>query len=318
MHWLWKIAYSCKALLLKGRLDAQMSEEMRLHLEMETEAKIAAGMPAEAARYAAEKEFGNVASIQERTRQERGWLWLEQLLKDCRFTLQSLARARGFSLTVITVLTIGITVAAVVWNYTYSSLFRPPPFPDPDRLVLVRSKDRTGEIQQGCFGIQFRAYQERNGVFSEFAAMEWGMGNVVIDGQPHVTIMQNISSDFFHTLGIKAVLGRVFSRDDFENAGIDTIVISERYWREQFNSSADMIGRQLTINRHPCVIVGVVSTNNIFADACVYRPLLLNVDPKRPFQNWLTVIGRLRNGVTMAQATDELSATANDGLTGWA
>lgn len=294
-----------------------MSDEMRIHLEMETEAKIASGMTADEARYAAEKEFGNVASTQERTRDEHGWVWLEQWVKDLRFTVRSLAGARAFSLTVIAILIVGITVFSVVWNYTQAILFQPSPFPEADRLVVLGSQGSGGEVQLGCYGIQFQAYEEQTKIFSEFAATEWSTGNVVIDGQPRTVNLQNISPDFFHTLGVKPVLGRAFAPDDFASGGMDTVVISTDYWREQLQSAPNVIGRQILINRHPCVIVGVMAAND-FANASIYRPMILKMDPTQPFQTWLMVVGRLQRGITVKEANAALSTVKIAGLPGWA
>ncbi len=317
MRWIAKTSFYLRSLFSRRKLEAQMTEEMRLHLEMETEAKIAAGMSPAEARYAALREFGNVACVQERTREEQGWVWLEQCVKDVGFTIRSLARTRGFSLTVMAVLIVGITVSSVVWSYTEKILFQPLPYPQSDRLVVFGSQEKGGEIQQGCYGIQFRAYEEQTRIFSEFAATEWTTGNVVISGQPRVTNVENISPDFFHTLGVKPVLGRGFAQDDFANGGTDTVVISTDYWREQLQSDPAVIGRQILINRLQCMIVGVMATNN-FTNASIYRPLILKVDPMQPFRTWLMVVGRLKPGISVQEASAALSTVKIAGLPGWA
>ncbi len=299
-------------------MDAQMSEEMRLHLEMEAEAKVAAGLSPDEAREAALREFGNVASIQEKTRHERGWVWLEQWVKDVLFTVRSLVRARGFSLTVISILVVGITVAAVVLSYTNWILFGKPPFPEPERLVMIGTREKGGEISTMCIGPQFLAYRDQTAVFSEFAALEMSVGNMLIDDSPRVTSIGNVSIDFFHTLGLKPVLGRTFLPEDFDPGGTEAVVISNKCWKDQFGSKPEVIGRRIRINQQVCTIVGVVPVLNNYPASEIYRPLVVKADPVDAYRSWLMVAARLKPGVTSTEATAALSSVKIEGLPGWA
>lgn len=314
MRWFSKITFYVRSLFLRQKLDAQLSDEIQSHVEMATEANIAAGMSPKEARYAALREFGNIASVQERTRDEHGWVWLEQWGKDVGFACRSLVRARGFSLTVIATLVVGVIVAAVVLSLTNRILFRPLPFPDPEELVLFNCQDQTGVIQNGIFGSEFLAYQEQGKLFSEFAAVEQFPANVMIDGVLSGVVGLNVSVDFFHTLGIKQVLGRCFLSEDFVGGTANVVVISNGYWREKLQAAPSVIGRQLFINEQTYTIIGVLAEYSGFSQGDVYRPLALRFDPAQPFSSWLMVLGRMKTGVSREQATDSLATVKPVGL----
>src|SRR6185295_2983790 len=112
MRWLATTAFYLRSLFSKRKLDAQVSEEIKTHVELATEANVTQGMSPDDARQAALREFGNVAAIQERTRDEHGWVWLEQLQQDLAHAWRGLARSPGFSVTVILILALGIGAAA--------------------------------------------------------------------------------------------------------------------------------------------------------------------------------------------------------------
>ena len=322
MSWFSKCTYSVKSLFQKRKLDAQLTEEIRTHVDMATEANVAAGMPPEEARFAALREFGNVAGARERTREERGWVWLEQLAKDFRFALRSLGRARELSLTVIVTLVLGISLAIAIVSLTYPVLFRTPSYPEPDRLVAIGIKNKTGGFQPGCSGAELTAFREQTNVFSEIAAMEGSTLNVVVEGRPETAGMMGISVDCFHVLGIKPAMGRIFLPEDFQGDGANVLVVTDLFWREKLQAASDVIGRQLRVDEQTYTIVGVLSKNQDFPEGLwgqLYRPIVIRTDPKDPYASYFgAVIGRLNQGVSREQASAALTSVKLSGLPEWA
>ncbi len=309
-----------RSLFWKNKLDAEMAEEMRLHLELQTELNLKAGMNPDDARYAALRQFGNVAGIQERTRDERGWVWLEQIGKDIGFAGRSLGRARGFTLTVWVTLVVGIGVATVVFDLTSHILF-PQPFPQSEQLFLIGFKDKQNPFTPYRTGLHLQAYQEQVRAFSEYAAVSREITNVVVQGEPVITDLLSVSVDCFLTLGIKPVLGRGFLPEEHRVGADNVVIISDLFWRQHFNASPDVLGSKILIDQQVCTVIGVLALAQPFPptfDGEVYRPLVLKVDPANPFTPILFTIGRLRPGVSVEQASTELAAITLPPLPPWA
>ena len=132
-----KFRHRLRGLLLKGKLESEMAEEMRHHVELQTELNLKAGMSADEARYSAQREFGNIASIQEQAREQRGWVWLEGFAKDLRHAVRALRKSPGFTTTALLTLALGIGASTALFSVVNSVLLRPLPFPSADRLTVV-------------------------------------------------------------------------------------------------------------------------------------------------------------------------------------
>jgi predicted permease len=316
-----KLASQLRSLFARRRLESEMAEEMRLHVEELTRRNIEGGMSLRDAHIAAQRSFGATAQIEERCRDEHGFAWVGQLLKDFGFALRSLCRARGFSLTVLFTLVLGIGVTSIVFELTSWIIFRAAPYPKAEELYLIGYKDKQDQAGSYLVGLQFQAYRDQTDVFSEFAAVSPYMGNVVVAGDPAVATVFSVSTDCFHVLGIRPLLGRGFAPAEFHAGAADVVVISDLFWHRHFNGSPEAIGKKLLIDRRVCTVVGVLGpkqqTPPQFA-ADLYQPLVFKVDPANVFEPVLVVIGRLKPGATVDQAVTELSAAKLPTIAAWA
>lgn len=200
------------ALFRKEKIDADMAEEMRAHLDLQIEENIACGMSSEEARYAALRAFGGVEQVKERAREQRGWRWIEQLVADIQFSLRSLKRSLGFTVAMIATLALGIGAATSIFTVTADPLFRKGPYPNAPELLAIGWKDKWTPFGLDLSGLQLRAYQEQTNVFASYAAIEGRMANVVVAGEPAPANHVTISIGGFSTLGIAPALGRGFFR----------------------------------------------------------------------------------------------------------
>src|SRR5664279_1931248 len=141
-----KIWSKLKALFAKRRFEAAMAEEMRTHLEMQEAANRVAGMAPDEAHYAAHRQFGGVDQIKETVRDQRGWVWLEQLWKDFLLAARTLRKNRGFSVVAIVTLAIGIGATASFFSVINGMLRDPLPYPEPGRLASVWRKEITAVL----------------------------------------------------------------------------------------------------------------------------------------------------------------------------
>lgn len=317
MRWLSTISYSVKALFTKRKLDEQLSEEIRAHVDMATEANVAKGMASEEARYAALREFGNVASVQERTREEHGWVWLEQLGQDARYAVRALARTPAFTVTVWGTLVVGIGLAAAIIGLTAPTLFAP----QSDGLQLIGYKDKRNPFTPVRPGLHWEAYREQTKSFSAFGAVFRENQNVLIQGRPVIATALRASNDCFSTLGIQPALGRTFTPEEHHRGADSGVILAGHFWRRYFHSDPAVLGREITIGQRSFTVIGVFAADAAFPPPFagdVYLPLAFRADPKNPWMPMLHIVCRLRPGVTVAQAEAELASVKLPEMPVWA
>jgi putative ABC transport system permease protein len=298
-----------------------MAEEMSQHLAEITKSNIEDGMDPVEAQFAAQKRFGGIAQIEDRCRDTHGFVWIDQFRNDVRFTARSLCRSRGYTFTVLLTLILGIGVTTAVFEFTAETLIYRSPYPRPDELVCFGFWDKQNLVQYYSFGVHLKAYREQTNVFSEFAAVEGVMSNVVVGGEPLALYVKNATTDCFHTLGVAPVLGRAFLPEEHKPGKNDVVVISDFFWRKYFDAAPDVLGRTVLIDRRVCTIVGVLARSQKFPsgfEGDVFCPLAAEVEPTNLLSPGLVIIGRLKPGVTREQALASASKVKLPVLPAWA
>jgi len=248
-----------RSLLLKSKLEAEMTEEMRHHVELQTELNIKAGMKPDDARYAALRQFGNVASIQAQAREQRGWLWLVQLVQDLRLAVRSLRRSPGFSVAVILILALGIGASTSVFNLIYSILIDPFPYAKAGEIWAPRVADLKSDR-----GVALRVgdYLELSQLPGVALAMATSNEQVTLSGDPYPDRigMARVTGTAFQFLGVPPLLGRGFTPSDLLPNGEaqPVTVLSFRLWQQRFNGDPAIVGRSIMINNVPYTVLGVM------------------------------------------------------------
>jgi len=310
-----------RAVFTKRALDEDLNEELAHHLELLTEDNLKAGMAPEEARRQACIGMGGLEQAREQHREARGFVWLEQIGKDIAFATRSLCRARGLTLTVLTMLVLGIGISTFVFNLTAWILIFDQPYPHSEQLWMIGFKDKHSPSNPYRSTIQFQAYQEQTTAFSEYAAVTRDVANVVVDGEPVVVNLRGISIDCFRTLGIKPVLGRGFLPEEYKPGADNVVVITHLFWRKYFHAAPDVLGRQVLIDQQPSTVIGVLRADQPFPpyfDGDVYRPFIPLVDPVNPLMPVVFVVGRLAQAVSPEQARVALASVKLPTLPPWA
>jgi len=304
-----------RALFRKPRLDAEMDEEMRAHVEMRTKQHIAAGMNPAEARYAARRQFGWVESIQETCREQRGTAWLEGAARDLRFAFRQLRKNPGF--TIVASLTIALCLGAnlTIFAVLDSVLLRPLPFPGAAQLVtLYNTYPRAGVERDGA---SLPNYYERRGqiaAFSQFSILRYDTAIVGEPGSSRREDVLRVSPEFFTTLGVRLAQGREFTDDETTYQTDAEAILTDGYWRQNFNADPNIIGRHVRVDGLSKTVVGVLppSFHFLSSEARLFFPLSSNPGDREASQrhsgNGYEMIGRLRPGVHLAQAQAEIDA----------
>jgi predicted permease len=300
----------------KRPLDHELDEEMAAHLEMAVAENVKRGLSPEEARRQALVRFGGVVQAKERQREERGMPWLDVLLQDLRYTFRTLRRDHVFTVVAVLILALGIGANIAVFSVVNTILLRPLPFRDPEQLMWLAGNNGVGGLSDVTYRVDAfeelqrhnRSFQNVTGFVPYYSASDTKLtGN----GQPKPVSGVWVVGDFFQTLGVEPALGRLFTPDECVKGGRSAVVLSDPYWRQQFGADRSIVGKAIMLDEKPVTVVGVLPASfdfgAVFAPGLkmdVFVPAILDGD-MRGWGHMLSLVGRLKPGVTAAQAQAE-------------
>lgn len=296
---------------------ADLSEEINTHLELEEQENLEAGMSADEAHYAAMRRFGNVTLAAEKSREMWRWSLVETMLQDLRYALRQIRRRPAFAVSAVLTLALGIGANTAIFSVVNAVVLRPLPYPQPDRIVAASLMNPRDPAFHSTHGIaDFQAAHDRQKTFSSFAAASGGNSSFTWTGgkEPVQVPGTAVTAEFFSVLGVNPVIGRNFSPGADIPGREREVMLSHAFWQQHFNADPNVTGRTITLNGASRTIVGVMPAGFHFGrrDNDDLWPLLqLPVAQGRP-PYWLRSFGRLKDGVTEAQAQADLSTIAAD------
>jgi predicted permease len=299
----------------KPQRDSELDAEMAAHLELATEENLQSGMPADEARRQAMIRFGGVTQAKEQQREARGLPWLEVLMQDVRFTLRTLGRDRGFTVIAVIILGLGIGANITVFSVVNTILLRPLPFPNPQQLVRILSKNPTGGESSMTYSAD--ATQEFQRLNRSFASVSGyyafsGPDNLKLGGgaQPTPVTGLNVAGNFFETLGVEPSQGRLFTAEECLHNSRPVVLLSHAFWKRQYRGDPGIVGQAIDLNKTPVTVIGVLPPGFDFGSVFspgfkvdMYGPVIY--DDIRDEGNTMALIGRLKPGVSLAQAQAE-------------
>ena len=298
--------------LRKSSRDAEMTEEIQQHIDLLTERNIAAGMSPRDARHAALRKFGGVEQIREVARQERVWMWPEQLWKDFRFALRQLRKSPAFTLVAILTLALGIGANVAIFSVVNAVLLRPFAFSEPEKLIWIWSQ--RPQTMRGNFTLpEFCDYRDQNTLLEGLAAIASYNANLTDQSEAERVQGVRLSANIFQILGVQPLLGRVLDAADDRPGAPPVALISHGLWTRRYGKQPGIIGTNVTLNGEPRMIVGVLPPDFVLPnlDSEVVVPLQPESDPRRNARNsvnFLRMVGRIKPGVTVEQAHAELDS----------
>jgi predicted permease len=306
---------------------ADVKDELSFHLQAKIDDLVTQGWSPESARQEAERQFGDLRAVQqigvrigekmERRKRLRDY-WNDSL-QDARYTFRTLGRDPSFAAISILILALAIGANIAVFSVVNTLLLRPLPFPDSRQLVWIAPPPTACGLSCATYSAdayeefrdQSRAYQ---GVTGYMAFSTPDNMRLTGRGEPEPATSFEVIGNFFQVLGVQPALGRLFMQD--ESRGSHPIaLLANAYWRRQFASDPAIVGKAIELNGTPVTIVGVLPDSFDFgavfspgAKVDLFTPLDLNME--RDWGNIVTLVGRLKPGVTVAQALDDANRIA--------
>ena len=302
-----------RSIIFRGRDERELAEELRFHTDMDAELLQGSGLSAGEARRQSALMLGGVERVKEDVRDARGTRLFHDAGRDFGFAVRTLLRNPGFASVAILTLAVGIGGTTAVFSAVDAVLLQPLPYQQPGQLVRVYySEARRREERGFVTPVHFLDYRERMASFGAIAALgtysETGADIGTGDDVRRIRIL-GVSSDYFDVVRVQPRVGRALQRD--EETGAATVIISHGLWKDRFGGDASAVGKTLTMNDRPYTVAGVMPDGYVdplvgAVDGWVPMDLSPGRDLTNVDNHYLSVIARLRQGVTIARAQDEL------------
>lgn len=310
-----------RSLFRQGRFEAEMTEEMQHHVELQTERNLQAGMNPADARYVALRRFGNVASLQEHAREQRKGrvgVWLEQAGQDLRYAVRQLGRARGFTLVVIFTLAFGIGATTAIYSVVDRVVLHPlPPGIAAKQLVQISERlyDRGFKDRPFFPGVSSPVIQRLLAARERFADLTWYEGTQLSRRGSEFVSMENgsfVAANFFAVFGVSPQLGRTFAPDDpvtrlqvMKPLNDGVVVLSHAWWQSAFAADPAIVGRTIELGERHFAVIGIMPAH--FQYPSSWQKFWIAAEPRQPNLQFTVaantrLIASLRPGTSLEQA----------------
>jgi predicted permease len=298
-------------------LDADLRDEIAAHLQLEVDALIERGLSPAAARSAARQRFGSRHAVREAARDAWRLGSLETLVHDLRHAARLLRRAPGFSTAAVAIVALGIGATAATFTLLDHVLLRPLPFAQPDRLMLLYETRLSQGVARTPTSLP--NFLDWKAAARSFDAMGAYIGilfpiNFSGHGEPRRLESAQVTAEVFEVLGVAPVAGRLLTPGDDRLGAPDVVLVSDRLAGVVFGGASAAVGQTLSLDNQPTTVVGVMPRTFAFParEADVWRPLKIT-EPMRAARSnhFLYAVGRVRRGVSIAQARADMAVIAD-------
>jgi predicted permease len=315
MTWLRVFIHRLRGLFLKRKLEQELEEEIRAHLEMQIADNLRRGMSANEARAAALRKFGGVEQVKESYRERRGLPVVDSTLQDLRYGVRMLAKQRSFTVVAVLTLALGIGANITIFSVVNAVLLRPLPYPDAERLVILWSAAPAQNIGERASAYANVAdWREQNKSFEDIAVFDPTVVTLTGGAEPEQVMSVRSSANRFKLMGIAPMLGRTFTADE-EQQKVRVVVLSHGLWQRRFGASPNVLGQKLEIDGVSSEVIGVMPQDYTSGtETPIWEPHTLFPDweaqkVQRGTGSW-QVVGRLEPQVSLAQAQTEMNIIA--------
>jgi putative ABC transport system permease protein len=302
-RWLYTVPLRLRSLFRRNRVESELDEELRFHVERLTEEHVIRGLSRDDARLAALRAMDGLEQRKEECRDARRVRVLEDLMSDVRYGGRALLRNRGFAAAAIGTLALGIGATIAVFTVVDGVLLRPMPFAQPDRLFLVTHTE-PGPFMAGP-GLSDRTYlafKSADRTFEHLAAFSSRTASMRGPGDPAIVQIAAVTTEFFAALRVAPATGHAF-----DDGSEQSVLLSDALWRSRFAADPAIVDKVIALDGVRRAVVGVMPAGFDFPNhAQAWIPQTIRTDPHMSLV--VPVLGRLRPGVTVAQARAEFEA----------
>jgi len=249
MNWLREGARRLRMLVHQRQFDADLEEEMQLHLELRQQEHLNSGMTADSARAAALRRFGNVTALREKSHMAWGWEWFENFVQDVRYGLRMLRKNPGFTSVAVLTLALGIGANTAIFSVINGVLLSPLPYKNPKQLVVIKEHDSLPNVMD--IQRQTRAFSQGGGINVE--KMDY-----IGATEPVQVRVGLINAGFLETLGVQPMLGRIISSGEDVQGGPRLAMVSNHFWQNYLGSDPHAAGNTLQLGGNSYTVIGVM------------------------------------------------------------
>jgi predicted permease len=308
-----------RGLFFRRRLERDLEEEIRSHLEMQIEENVRRGMSPDAARQAALHKFGGVAHVKEVYRDRLSLPAVETVFQDLAYGLRMLRKSPGWTAVMCATLALGIGLTTAIFSLAYGILLRSLPYPDPDRLVALHNNSSNpaaaGIPRLGACSADWLDWRAQSRLFEEIALTRMVTNfNLTGDGRPERVVGTRTTWNLPQVLGLQPLLGRYFTEEEARRDA-SVAVLSYGFWERRFARDPAIVGRNIQLNGESFDVIGVMPPDFQYPakDYELWTPLFITPDEIRTRMVFFyRSVGRLKQGVNLQQAQAEMSAIMQD------
>lgn len=301
------------ALVSKSRLDRELDAEVQAHLELAERDALGRGLSPVEARAAALRAFGGIEQMKETHRDDRSARWLENLTRDLRYGVAGLRREPAFTLVAVSVLALGIGANTAMFSLVDGVLFKPLPFPHPERIVRVWETP-SATTSNSTSTRTFEELKKRSRSFEALSAESLSTATVLVNGEPTRLNGRYVSADHFAVFGVQPLIGRAFRPDEDADGADRVVILSHAAWQLHFGGDRGILDRDLLLDNEPHRVIGVLPPGAfdrhrarlLENPASFWRLNAFTQEELAASAHWLNPVGRLKPGVSLAQAQADL------------
>jgi predicted permease len=311
------LASRIRVWLSPGHPDREFEYELETHLEMLTDDNVRRGMAPEEARRAARIRLGGLTQLKETHRELQRLPMIDTLVQDIRFAFRMLRKNPCFTVVAVLTLALGIGANTAIFSVVYAVLLKPLPYANSDQLFTVfQAKPQDGITGTAWSFANFADLREQNRIFSELAGSQKHQLTLTGRGEPSVVNTSVVTPELFSLFGEQPLAGRLFRSDEGKRGAPPVVILSEDLWRGRFGADPTIIGSSVSLDQRSFTVIGIMPAAFRFPQLTQGEQLWIPLvqDPlfgswmSRRGGHWLLVTGRLKPGVSVAQAEAELNA----------
>jgi len=315
MNWLWQLLQRLRSSFSNAEADRDLDAEMESHLAMAIEENMKRGMSEQEAWRQARIQFGGLEQAKQQQREARGFQGLDILWLDLRYAFRTMRRDPVFTCVAILILTMGIGANIAVFSVVNTLMLRPLPFQDSQQLVWIAGLPGKGGLSSETYSTdaykQFLSQQQSfQDVTGYFAFSTSDNTRLIEHGEPVPLSGVAVVGNFFQTMGVKPILGRLFTAEECRKNGPPVTLLSYQFWQRHFVADPKIVGQSINLDNRSVTVIGVLPETfdfgSVFSPGAkieLYGPAIL--DDMEDWGNTLSFVGRLKPGVTIARAQAE-------------